>query len=273
MHVASSSIRWGAIIRGLFLPLPGMLLLRKALILIGRYVLFLGQAMRWRGKIRVFAQRLVEEIWNLVVKSTWIVFVVSLFVGAVVTIQLAVKLEHPMLPAFMAGLATRDIILLEISSTMMGIILACKIGGSVASEIGTMRITEQIDAMDAMGVNSAAYLVFPKIVAAVLFFPLLTILSFIVAIVGGGLAGMGTGIVAPEDFIEGLQTFFTPSYIPYTLGKTMAYAFVITSIPPFWGYYVEGGALEVGRASTRGIVDATIAILIMNLVFTTLFFA
>ncbi|PIE84674.1 MAG: ABC transporter permease [Bacteroidia bacterium] len=249
-----------------------MIILKGLLTLLGRYVLFLGQVARRPGRWPVFLQRLVDEVWLLVVRSTWIVAVVSLFVGAVLTIELTYQAAHPLLPVFTIGVATRDMILLEFSSTVIALVLAGKVGGSIASEIGTMRITEQIDALEVMGVNSAAFLVLPKVTATVLFFPLLTIMSFIIGIIGGGAAGHLTGVIMAADFIEGIRSFFKPWYISFTLVKMSTYGFVIATVPAFWSYYVQGGSLEVGRASTRGVVDSSIAVLILNFIITQMFF-
>lgn len=248
-----------------------MKLLISPLETLGRFTLFIKQVLRYPCRGRVFWWRFVEEVWSLAIRSTWIVSIVSLFVGAVITIEFAFNLNHPLLPPAVIGMATRDTVLLEFSSTIMALVLAGKIGGSIASEIGTMRITEQIDALDVMGVNSAAFLVLPKMLAGVVFLPLLTVVSFIIAVAGGGIAGVLTGVIASQDFIEGTQMFFNPYYIRYTCMKMSAFGFVITTVPAFWGYTVHGGSLEVGRASTRGVVDSSIGLLMVNLVLTELF--
>lgn len=250
-----------------------MNLLIKPLETLGRFALFVREVFRFPCRWKMFNRRLVDEVWSLAIRSTWIVAVVSLFVGAVITIEFALNLNHPLLPPTLIGAATRDVVLLEFSSTIMALVLAGKIGGSIASEIGTMRITEQIDALDVMGINSAAYLVLPKALAGVVFFPLLTIVSCIVGIAGGGMAGVAMGVVSSQDFIEGAQMYFTPYYIRYTCLKMSAFGLVITLIPAFWGYTVTGGALEVGRASTRGVVDSSIGLLMVNLLITKLFLA
>lgn len=248
-----------------------MKLLREPLETVGRFTLFTGQVLRYPCRWRVFRERLIDEAWSLVVQSTWIVAVVSLFIGAVITIEFAYNLQYPLIPRSVIGLATRDTVLLEFSSTIIALVLAGKVGGSIASEIGTMRITEQIDALDVMGVNSAAYLVLPKMLSGVVLFPLLTLLSCLVAISGGGLAGDLLGVVSAQDFIEGLRMFFVPYYIFYACCKMAVFGFVITMVPAFWGYSVQGGSLEVGRASTRGVVDCSIGLLLVNLVMTHLF--
>jgi phospholipid/cholesterol/gamma-HCH transport system permease protein len=164
----------------------------------------------------------------------------------------------------------RDTIILEFSSTMVGLILAGKIGSSIASEIGTMRITEQIDALEIMGVNSASYLILPKIIASVLFNPLLTMISIAVGVFGGWIAGTVTGVVSSEDYIYGIQFAFIPFYVTYALIKTVFYAFIITSVSSYYGYFVRGGALEVGRSSTKAVVYSCILILLCDVILTQL---
>ena len=195
---------------------------------------------------------------------------VSVFVGAVVTLQVAYNMENPLLPTYLIGLASRDSIILEFSPTMISLILAGKIGSHIASSIGTMRVTEQIDALEVMGVNSASYLVFPKICAAVLINPFLIILSIALGIVGGWLAGNLTGICPTEEFLLGLQYEFAPFTMAYALIKTIIFAFIITSVCAFFGYQTSGGALEVGQASTKGVVYTSILIIIFNYLITNL---
>ncbi len=234
-------------------------------------MLFLRGVLRRPCGWRMFLSRCIDEIWGMGINSLWIVGVISLFIGAVIAIEMAHNLSHPLMPTYVIGVATRDVLILEFSSTMIALVLAGKIGGSIASEIGTMRITEQIDALDVMGVNSISFLVLPKMLAGVLFFPVLTILSFIVGILGGGLAGVITRVVTFVDYKEGLQMFFHPHYVRYTCAKMAVFGFVITTIPSFWGYFVKGGSLEVGKASTRGVVDSCIGLLMLNLIMTQLF--
>ena len=159
-------------------------------------------------------------------------------------------------------------LLLEFSSTVSGLILAGKVGSSIASEIGTMRVTEQIDALEMMGVNSASYLILPKIIATLLFNPVLTLLSIVVGTLGGWLAGSTAGGITSEDFIYGIQYAFIPYYVTYAIIKTLIFAFIITSISSFQGYFVEGGSLEVGRASTRAVVFSSVLILLFNVILT-----
>ena len=193
--------------------------------------------------------------------------------GAVITLQTRYNLENPLIPLYLIGLTARDTMLLEFSSTMVGLILAGKVGSSVASEIGHMRITEQIDALEIMGVNSASYLILPKIIATVVFNPMLTMISMFVGIFGGWLAAVFTGALSSADYIMGIQYWFIPYYITYAMIKTVVFAFIITSVPAFFGYYVKGGALEVGKAGTKGVVTSSILILLFNLILTQMLLA
>jgi len=237
----------------------------------GRYTLFVAQLFRRPHRWDAFGKRIVEEVWSLTIRSIWLVGVVSLFVGAVITIEMAHNLAHPLLPQSLIGYATRDILLLEFSSTIIALVLAGKIGGSIASELGTMRITEQIDALEAMGIDSRSYLVLPRLLAAVFFFPLLTLMSFTIALGGGWLSGMLTGAIASQDYLEGIQLAFRPYYLGYTCMKMSVFAFVIVTIPAYQGYNVHGGSYEVGRASTQGVVSSSISLLLLNLLLTKLF--
>ncbi|MBP3533680.1 MAG: ABC transporter permease, partial [Alistipes sp.] len=173
-------------------------------------------------------------------------------------------------PQYLIGYATRETMTLEFSSTVVALILAGKVGSNIASEIGTMRITEQIDALEIMGINSASYLILPKIIATVLFFPFLTLLSMIIGIIGGYAIAWFTGIMVPDDYVEGLLYSFVLWEVIYSLIKIAVFAFIITSISAFCGYYAKGNSLEVGRASTRAVVASSIAIMIFNLILTQL---
>lgn len=210
------------------------------------------------------------EIYNLGFNSVGIITVISFFMGAVIVLQTAYNTENPIYPTYLIGLTSRDMLLLEFSSTVTGLILAGKVGSSIASEIGTMRVTEQIDALEMMGVNSASYLILPKIIATLLFNPVLTLLSIIIGIVGGWLAGTTAGVITSEDYIYGIQYAFIPYYVTYAIIKTLIFAFIITSISAFQGYYVNGGSLEVGRASTKAVVFSSVLILLFNVILTQL---
>jgi phospholipid/cholesterol/gamma-HCH transport system permease protein len=219
-------------------------------------------------RFSIYYKQTIREVENIGINSFSIVVIISLFVGAVITIQTNYNIENPFLPKYLIGVTVRDSLLLEFSSTMVALILAGKVGSSTASEIGMMRVTEQIDALEVMGVNSASYLILPKIVAAVFFFPILCLLSIMVGLFGGYLSCVLANVIPPSDYIYGIQYAFYPHYISYALMKTVFYAFIIISVAAYFGYFVEGGALEVGKSSTRAVVQSSILILLANLVLT-----
>ncbi|HUW92152.1 MAG TPA: ABC transporter permease [Bacteroidales bacterium] len=236
----------------------------------GRYWLLLGKVFSKPEKAEVFYKQTAKELISLGLRSIGITMIISFFMGAVITLQTAYNTENPIYPTYLIGLGCRDAILLEFSSTIVALILAGKVGSSIASEIGTMKVTEQIDALELMGVNSASYLILPKIVATLIFNPFLTLISIIVGILGGWLAGTSAGVISSQDFIYGIQYAFIPYYITYALIKTVLFAFIIASISSFQGYYVEGGSLEVGRASTKAVVYSSVMILLFNVILTQL---
>ena len=240
---------------------------------LGKYILLIRMVFSKPEKFKVYYHQTIREIESLVINSIGIVIIISLFMGAVITLQTRYNLENPLIPLYLIGLTARDTMLLEFSSTMVGLILAGKVGSNVASEIGHMRITEQIDALEIMGVNSASYLILPKIIATVIFNPMLTMISMFVGISGGWLAAVFTGALSSADYIMGIQYWFIPYYITYAMIKTVVFAFIITSVPAFFGYYVKGGALEVGKASTKGVVTSSILILLFNLILTQMLLA
>jgi phospholipid/cholesterol/gamma-HCH transport system permease protein len=221
-------------------------------------------------KMKIFLKQVWSEMEKLGLTSIAIVAIISFFMGAVITLQTALNFTNPLLPKYYIGLVARDSILLEFSSTMVALILAGKVGSNIASEIGSMRITEQIDAMEIMGVNSANYLILPKVIASVLFNPFLTILSMFIGIFGGGFIVAVTQVIRPADFIQGIQIFFIPFYVTYGIVKMVVFSFIITTIPAFYGYYARGGSLDVGRSSTNSIVASSIFILLFNLILTQL---
>ena len=231
--------------------------------LIGRYFLLMGKVFSKPEKASIYGKRILAETESLGLNSIGIVAIISVFMGAVITIQMALNLESPFIPKYLIGYAARESMLLVVA-----LILAGKVGSNIASEIGTMRITEQIDALEIMGVNSASYLILPKIVSTVFFFPFLTILSMIIGVAGGYVVSILTGAVNPDSYIIGIQYDFKPFYITYSLIKSSTFAFIITSISGFYGYYADGNSLEVGRASTKAVVVSSIVILIFNLILT-----
>ncbi|MCK4750064.1 MAG: ABC transporter permease [Bacteroidales bacterium] len=235
---------------------------------IGVYFLLMKRSFSSPEKFSVLYRQTMREIEKVGINSFPIVVIISLFVGAVITIQTNFNIENPLLPKYIVGVTVRDSLLLEFSSTMVALILAGKVGSSIASELGMMRVTEQIDALEVMGINSASYLILPKVVAAVLFFPILCLLSIIVGLLGGYLSCILADVVPPSEYIYGIQYGFYPYYISYALTKTAFYALIITSVSSYFGYYVKGGAIEVGRSSTRAVVQSSVLILLANLILT-----
>lgn len=240
----------------------------KFLYRLGAYLLFMRRVFSRPEKRSVYAKELVSEFEKLGLNSIVLVVIISFFIGAVLTLQTAYNMANPLLPRYLIGYLTRETLLLEFSSTIVSLILAGKIGSNIASEIGSMKITEQIEALETMGVNSVSYLVAPKIVASFVINPVLYIFSVFIGILGGLFSGIFSGVVNFEDFIYGLHFTFNPYYVTYSIIKTVFFAFIFTSIPAFYGYSVQGGALEVGKAGTKAVVDSSIAILIVNLVLT-----
>jgi len=237
---------------------------------LGKYFLLLFKVFAKPEKHRIYYKQTLREIENLGINSFGIVVIISIFVGAVITIQTNYNIENPLLPRYLVGVTVRDSLLLEFSSTMVALILAGKVGSSIASELGTMRVTEQIDALETMGINSASYLILPKLVAAVFFFPILSLLSMFVGIFGGYLICIISDVINPADYIYGIQYVFYPHYISYALTKVVAYAFIIVTVSAFHGYYASGGSLEVGKSSTKAVVQSSIIVLLANLALTKL---
>lgn len=236
----------------------------------GRYCLFLGQIFRIPDKWREFFKSTIFEINKLGVDSIPLVIIISLFIGAVITIQMTLNIVSPLIPSYSTGLATREILLLEFSSSILSLILAGKVGSNIASEIGTMRVTEQIDAMDIMGINSANFIVLPKIVGFVAFVPVLCVLSMFMGLLGGWFIAQFTSMLTVGNYVFGIQSFFNEWYVWYGIIKTVVFAFIITSVAAYYGYYVQGGALEVGKASTNSVVSSSILILLADVILTKL---
>lgn len=242
----------------------------RLLTTIGEYFVLMSSVFAKPVRLRIFIKRVLEEVEQIGMDSIWIVSIVSIFMGAVLTLQVAINFEAPYIPRYLIGLSARDTMILEFSSTIICLILAGKVGSNIASEIGTMRITEQIDALEIMGINSANYLILPKITAAIISFPILNLLSIILGIAGGYLVSAATNVVSVYDYIYGLNYLFVPFYVTYSLIKICVFSVIITSVSSFHGYYTFGGALEVGKSSTRAVVYSIILILLFNLILTQL---
>lgn len=237
---------------------------------LGKYTLLMQKVFSRPEKMRIYRERIMYEMEALGLNSIGLTAIISIFIGCAVTLQMAITLESPFIPQFMIGYATREVMILEFSSTVVALILAGKVGSNIASEIGTMRITEQIDALEVMGVNSASYLILPKIVATVFFFPFLAIFSMLIGVAGGYGIAVLTGIMNPMEYIDGLKYCFYMSEVTYAVTKMVFFAFFITSISAYCGYYAKGNSLEVGKASTKAVVVSSVVIMICNLILTQL---
>lgn len=237
---------------------------------VGEYALLMKKVLAIPDKMTEFWKEFVKGVYLLGVNSIWIVVIISFFIGSVIVLQIALNIDSPMLPRFTVGAVSREIILLEFSSTIMCLILAGKVGSNVATEIGTMRITEQIDALDIMGVNSANYLILPKIASFVTFMPVLVVFSMFTGLFGGYFICRMLGTPSVETYIYGIQSFFRESFIWTSIAKSMLFGFIIASVAAYFGYNAKGGALEVGQASTNSVVINSVLILICDLIFTEL---
>lgn len=219
-------------------------------------------------KASVILRRSFDEIDKIGLNSVGIVALMSFFMGAVITLQTASNIDSPWVPLYTVGFTARQSIILEFSPTIISLILAGKVGSNIASELGTMRITEQIDALDIMGVNSSSYLILPKIIAAVFFFPFLIMMSMFLGLFGGWFAGVFSGAMTSYGYFYGIQFDFDPFSVTYALIKTLFFAYIITSVAAYHGYYAKGSALEVGSSSTKAVVYSSILILIVNYLIT-----
>ena len=240
----------------------------KSLQTFGRYLLLMGRTFSIPERFRMFWKQYVKEMSQLGIDSIGIVLLISFFIGAVICIQMKVNIESPWMPRWVAGYTTREIMLLEFSSSIMCLILSGKVGSNIASELGTMRVTQQIDALEIMGVNSASYLILPKILGLITIMPILVIFSSATGIFGAyGTAYIGQ-ILTPEDLTEGLQHSFNPWFMYMSIIKSLFFAFIISSVASFFGYTVEGGSVEVGKASTEAVVTSSVLILFSDVFLT-----
>lgn len=236
----------------------------------GEYCFFLKDVFSKPEKKSVFFSSILKEIHKLGISSIGIVMIISVFMGAVIALQTAYNLNNPLLPKYLIAFTTRESMILEFSSTIVALILAGKVGSNIASEVGTMRITEQIDALETMGVNASSFLILPKIIAFMFMIPFLYIISVFIGIMGGIVVTQSIGLLNISDFVYGLRFNFVPYYLLFSIIKSIIFAFIITTISSYYGFMVKGGALEVGKASTKGVVNSTIFILLSNLILTQL---
>ena len=233
---------------------------------IGRYILFLGALFKNRESFGTYVRLTLEECILVGINSIVLVSLVSVFMGAVSTLQTAYNLVNPLIPDSVIGLVVRDLTILELAPTITAIIFAGKVGSSIAGNLGTMRITEQIDALEVMGINSVSYLVLPKILGTLIMYPLLVILAGCLAIGGGYLAADWGGVLSTADYFIGLKQEFNEFSVYFALIKSFVFAFLVSSISAYMGYYTKGGALEVGQASTRAVTISCISILLSDFI-------
>lgn len=245
----------------------------KYLFHFGRYLSMLRQAFQRPEKQSIYVRQILVEMEKLGLASVGIVAIISVFMGAVLAIQMAFNIDTPLIPSYTIGFVTRQSVELEFSPTIISLILAGKVGSRIASELGTMRVTEQIDALEIMGINPATFLILPKIVASMIINPFLIAMSMLLAVSGGWLAGISTGLFPSAEYIYGIQSFFHLYDIFYAFVKTIVFAFLIASVSAYNGYYTKGGALEVGEASTNGVVYSSISIIFTNLILTQILLA
>ena len=237
---------------------------------IGKYFMMLGQVFKRPQRRRVFRETVFREFDELGLKSIGIVIFISFFIGGVIALQTALNIENPLIPKYLVGFATKRSVILEFAPTFCSIILAGKVGSYITSSIGSMRVTEQIDALEVMGINSINHLVLPKVLATVFFYPFLIVLAMFLGIFGGWVAGFTSSMFSEIDYMQGLQLDFNPFLVKYALIKTLIFAFLIATVPSYHGYYVKGGSIAVGKASTQAVVWTIILIVITNYFLTQL---
>ena len=246
------------------------MLIEKWLTTFGRYLMLMGRTFSRPERMRMFLKQYVKEMAQLGVDSIGIVLLISFFIGAVICIQMKLNIQSPWMPRWVSGYTTREIMLLEFSSSIMCLILAGKVGSNIASEIGTMRVTQQIDALEIMGVNSACYLILPKIMGLITIMPFLVIFSSAMGVVGAYATAYIGHIMPPDDLTLGLQHNFNAWFVWMSIIKSLFFAFIISSVPAFFGYTVEGGSVNVGKASTDAVVSSSALILFSDVFLTQL---
>ena len=246
------------------------MLIEKWLTTFGRYVMLMGRTFSRPERLRMFLKQYVKEMAQLGVDSIGIVLLISFFIGAVICIQMKLNIQSPWMPRWVSGYTTREIMLLEFSSSIMCLILAGKVGSNIASEIGTMRVTQQIDALEIMGINSASYLILPKIMGLITIMPFLVIFSSAMGIVGAYATAYIGHIMTPDDLTLGLQHNFNSWFVWMSIIKSLFFAFIISSVPAYFGYSVEGGSVNVGKASTDAVVSSSALILFSDVFLTQL---
>jgi len=245
-------------------------MIKNFLEIIGEYFIFLGKVFTKPSKISDFSRKLVDEMNAMGIGSLLIVCIVAVCMGSVITTQTALQMESPWIPRWTLGFTVRTSVVMELCPTIITLLLVGNLGSRITSEIGSMRVTEQIDALEVMGINSASYLVLPKIVSAVIVIPMLIIISIFFALIGGYITVIITHVSSPYEYLDGLTAFFRMYDLVYVLTKTTIFAFILSSVAAFYGYRIEGGALELGKANVNGIVVSSFIILVLNLVITSI---
>lgn len=245
-------------------------LLHKYLTTLGNYLILMGRCFSRPERMRMFLKRYVKEMSQLGVDSIGIVLLISFFIGAVICIQMRVNIQSPWMPRWVTGYTTREIMLLEFSSSIMCLILAGKVGSNIASELGTMRVTQQIDALDIMGINSASYLILPKIMGLVTIMPFLVIFSSAMGIVGAYATAYIGLLMPPDDLTAGMNHSFNQWFMWMSIIKSLFFAFIIASVSSYFGYTVKGGSVDVGKASTDAVVSSSVLILFSDVFLTQL---
>lgn len=231
---------------------------------IGKYFIFLGHLFTNRESFKTYYKLTLEECVSIGIGSILLVALVATFMGAVTTVQTAFNMVSPLIPNYVISQVVREMTVLELAPTIIAIIYAGKVGTGMAGGLGTMRITEQIDALEVMGINSISYLVLPKVIASMLMYPLLVIVAGVCALLGGYLVGTLTGIITPNDYVYGIRFSFNEFTITFALIKSVVFAFLVSSISSYKGYYTQGGALEVGISSTQAVTNSVIAVLLAD---------
>ena len=244
------------------------MIILKYLNILGRYLILMGRSFSRPERLRMFFKQYIKEMSALGVDSIGIVLLISFFIGAVICIQMKLNIQSPWMPRWVSGYTTREIMLLEFSSSIMCLILAGKVGSNIASELGTMRVTQQIDALDIMGVNSAGYLIMPKILGLMTLMPCLVIFADVMGVIGAYATAYIGHILSPEDLTLGLQHAFNPWFVWMSIIKSLFFAYIIASVSSFFGYTVEGGSVEVGTASTDAVVSSSVLILFSDVFLT-----
>ena len=246
------------------------MLIHKYLTSFGKYLILMGRSFARPERMRMFMKQYVKEMSGLGVDSIGIVLLITFFIGAVICIQMKLNIQSPWMPRWVSGYTTREILLLEFSSSIMCLILAGKVGSNIASEIGTMRVTQQIDALEIMGVNSASYLILPKMMGLITIMPFLVIFSSATGILGAYATAYVGQVLSPDDLTAGLQHSFNTWFMWMSIIKSLFFAFIISSVSSYHGYTVEGGSVEVGKASTNAVVTSSVLILCSDVFLTQL---